>query len=88
MLGWLGAGEAASETAREGVCDGAVRVEQRIEDRDLEADGSAAVQGEMEHGLELVPAESTRQPVVHGWHGVIVEGIAVEVYPEPVELRA
>jgi hypothetical protein len=70
------------------VCDRAVTVEQGIEDRDIEADDLAAVEGESKHGFVLVPAESARQAVVDCRHGVIVERVAVKVDPEAVELRA
>ena len=76
------------QRANERSSDGAISVERRIEDGDLEPDGNAAVDGHLDQRLQLAPAPPTAESVVDGGHDGVVEGVAVDVDPEAIELGA
>jgi hypothetical protein len=80
------AGEGAGETADERRGERAVSVERRIENRQLDPDDEPGRHGESDDRLQFSPAQPAGQPVIHGRHDGIIEGIAVDVDPEAVEL--
>ena len=80
--------DAASEAADELSRDRPIAVQRWIEDGHLEADGSAAVDGDLEHGFQVAPAQPARQSVVHRRHDGIIENVAVKVHPEALEVGA
>jgi hypothetical protein len=60
----------------------------RVEDGDVDTDGPSGCNREPDHRLELVPAQATRKPIVHGRHRGVIQRVAVHVDPESVELRS
>ena len=68
--------------------DRPVRVEGRIEDGDLEANGLARIHEGAQDRAQLGGAEPTGQAVVDRRHDGIVQDVGVEVNPEARELAA
>jgi hypothetical protein len=72
------------ERVDERASDTALRIEGRIEDRDLDPNRARARHRRAQDSAQLVPAQAVGKAVVDGGHDRVVEHVGVEVDPEAV----
>ncbi len=74
------------EALDESACDRAVWIEGGVVDGDVDPDRTRTCAGGPQDHFEFLPAQTAREPIVDGRHHGVIEHVAVEMDPEPIQL--